>query len=150
MLMVALTRRRSRDERPVEADGMLHPFACAECAARFLTARALASHARRKHGVRAAQREFAHGSGVCQVCLSSFGTRLRLLRHMCDSRRTRCWDAILADPAGFSKLEAEELVTLDLADRAHRREAQREGRSLPVSVGPARNAEGKVIGQVRC
>ena len=128
---------------------MLHPFACAACDARFLNARALASHTRRKHGVRVAQREYAHGSAICQVCLSSLGTRLRLLRHLCDSRRSRCWDAILADPASFSKLDAEELAALDLADRAHRREAQREGRSLPVPAGPARNAEGMVVGQVR-
>ena len=75
------------DVRPAAADGMLHPFACADCDARFLNARALASHTRRKHGVRVAQREYAHGSAICQVCLSSFGTRLRLLRHLCDSRR---------------------------------------------------------------
>ena len=72
------------DVRPAAADGMLHPFACAACDARFLNARALASHTRRKHGVRVAQREYAHGSAICQVCLSSFGTSLRLLRHLCD------------------------------------------------------------------
>ena len=128
---------------------MLYSSAGADCDARFLSARALAPHTRRRLGDRGARWERAHGSTICQVCLSSFGTRLRLPRHLCDSRRARCWDAILADPAGFSKLDAEELAALDLADGAHRREAQREGRSLPVSVGPARNAEGKVIGQVR-
>ena len=137
------------DVRPCAADGMLYSSAGADCDARFPIARALASYSQRNLGVCVVRREHAHGSTIRQVCLSSSGTRLRPLRHLCDARRSRCWEAILADPAGSSEPEAEGLAALDLADRAHCREAQREGCSLPASVGPARNAVGKVVGQVR-
>ena len=128
------------------ADGALHPFAWAACGARFPCARALASHTRRNLGARVAQRERALSSAVHQATLSSSGTIMRLARHLCEPRRTRYWSASRADPAGSSNRDLDELATFFLADRARRRVALRKGSSLPASAGPARIAEGKVVG----
>lgn len=137
------------DAAPALRGEATNPFACEQCGARFATSRAALQHARRKHGVRVPQREFAHADAVCLVCGTQFGTRLRLLRHMCASRRSKCWDAIARNPAAFERVKPEDLVELDLADRASRRDAWRNGHSQPLASGPARTAAGKLIGNVR-
>ena len=122
---------------------------CTVCSAAFASARALLSHSRRKHGTRVPQREYAHADGRCPVCGTTFGSRTRLLRHLCDSRRDKCWTAIQAEPDSYPRLAAAALVALDLRDRTARRDAFRAGHSYPIAVGPARNAAGKLNGHVQ-
>ena len=87
------------------------------------------------HGCRRAMRYYADESGVCANCGSCFNTRLRLLRHLIDTRRTKCADAIVT--SGIPRLTESRVVQFDLADREQRRRAQREGSAHLVVVGPA-------------
>ena len=71
-------------------------FACVagdeerSAAPQFKSLKALQSHQRVKHGIRSPMRFFASGSGVCPACHTNFRQRLRLLAHLCDSRRPIC------------------------------------------------------------
>ena len=65
---------------------------CTLCSAprpAFSSAKALASHQRTRHAVRNPMRAFADASAVCQCCGNYYGTRLRLLAHLSDSRRDK-------------------------------------------------------------
>jgi transcription elongation factor Elf1 len=128
---------------------LLHEFSCPSCPARFESSRAMLSHSRRKHGTRILQRAFAEANATCQSCGTQFDTRVRLIRHLCDTRRTRCWDAILESPASFRTLSGDALMALDRADTVSRRDAQRAGHSHPIAVGPARTAAGRIIGHAQ-
>ena len=119
---------------------------CRECNVAFGTARALASHNRTKHGVRAEQRFYCFSNGVCQQCGTNFNTRLRLMAHLCDSRRAKCWDAISSQPDKFHRLSDGACEKLDLKDRSECTKAYGEGKSHPTVIGSARTKAGKQVG----
>ena len=124
-------------------------YACNVCLRSFPSSRALKSDARAKHGQRAPQKHFADADGICVACGCVFHTRLRLLAHLANNRPNGCWNTIVSSPARFKRLSDETVRQLDLKDRESQREARRSGRSHPLAIGPAINAEGKVIGHAR-
>ena len=75
-------------------------------------------------------------------------SRHRLLAHLSDSRRRRCWEAIVADPASYPPLGADTVRVLDDADREARREAWRSGRTHALATRPATRADGSDVGRV--
>ena len=77
-----------------------HP--CDKCVEVFTNRKALLAHQRRKHGNRVEQRFFANRAGICQVCRIVFHTHARLLRHLTDSRRTKCWSSIQRNKTSFN------------------------------------------------
>ena len=82
------------------------------------------------------------------VCGTRFGSRLRLLSHLCDSRRTKCWDRIRLNPALFPPLPPG-VEALEEADKEQRRTAQRLGHSHALARGPTYRANGSVVGRAR-
>ena len=128
---------------PSQGGGGTRPFACHIAA--FATAKARDQHLRIQHGVRCLQRSFAPASAVCPVCGTQFGSRLRLLAHLCDSRRTTCWYTIRGNPIQYPPLPAAQVAELDEADILRRRSAQQLGYSHALARGPARRADGSVV-----
>ena len=132
-----------------EGGGGTRPFPCLQCPLSFHSCKARDQHMRIKHGVRCPQRFFAPADATCMLCKTRFGSRLRLLGHLCDRRRTKCWDAILGDPVRFPPLAAKTVEALDRADQEQRREAQRCGHSHALAHGPTRRSNGTVVGRSR-
>ena len=128
-----------------DADPIALPHVCPECEKRFPTSRALGSHRRIQHRVLAPQRYFAPASGVCPCCATQFRSRLRLLAHLCDTRRTRCWDAV----RGNDNLRIAEAVVakLDALDNNSRLAARKAGHSHDLAVGTAQRSDGRVVGR---
>jgi len=124
-------------------------FACDKCETAFASSRALQSHIRIKHKVRCLQRLYAGSSGVCSVCKTIFNTRLRLIAHLSDTRRDKCWCEIRAHPRKYKPLSAELVADLDEKDKVSRPDAQKQGKSHPTAVGSARTSGGKLVGHVR-
>ena len=100
----------------------LQPFTthtCYQCTDQpsFATRKALEMHCRVVHDERNAMRMYAESSGVCQVCKTSFVTRLRLMAHLSDRRamRSKCRDEILSNPDTFSETHTKALDELDQA-----------------------------------
>ena len=122
---------------------------CHECNVAFGSPKALASHNRIKHGMRAEQRFFCSSDGICQQCDTNFKTRLRLFAHLCDTRRDKCWLAVKHHPEQFIKLSIDEYARLDLEDRSARTSAYAEGKTHPSPVGSASARLGKAIGFAR-
>eukprot|EP00973_Karenia_brevis_P028821 3974320-Karenia_brevis.AAC.1 len=91
---------------------------CSKPCPAFATAKALASHQRVVHGVRSPMRAFADAHGECPVCKSKYGTRLRLLAHLSDSRRPRCRNDLLSGQ--YPTLTDERIKELDAIDRVAR------------------------------
>ena len=123
------------------------PFGCDRCPAAFGTEKELAQHRRRKHDVRCPQRFFAPASATCPVCGTLFQQRLRLLSHLCDKRRPKCWQAILAAPDVHKPLAAQTVKELDMQDRLLRRAAQRAGHSHHLARGVAVRPGGAQTGR---
>ena len=122
-------------------------FKCSSCSKTFATARARDAHARVAHQTKVPQRFFTNAHGTCQVCKTTFHTYQRLLRHLCDSRRDRCWKEICKSPHLFEKLSDEELDSLIEANRLACTEARRNGLSHPVAKMSARTSACKRIGR---
>ena len=141
----------SCDKAPPQDAARAHidSFRCHLCESCFPSARARDSHARAKHGVRCPQRRFAPGDGICPVCNTAFQSRLRLLAHLCDSRRTRCWDSICLNSCDYPALDDIVVAELDTLDAAMRLDAQRAGHSHAIAKKPAKTASGKTIGCTR-
>ena len=121
---------------------------CKECtdAPGFATNKALMQHRRIAHGYRDPIVSYIDGSGTCPSCQTCFGSRLRCLAHVTDTRRTKCRMYILEN--NFSKLSSEKLAALVEIDRTARSLAQKSGRSHAIALGSARTASGKRIGRV--
>lgn len=106
-------------------------------------------HMRRVHGYSDPMCKFIDGSGTCPACGASFHMRIRCLAQVCDSRRTKCKDAILS--CAFPKMSADVLHQLTLQDRSMRCEARKNGHSHPNAIGAAKSDHGKCIGHAgRC
>ena len=82
------------------------------------------------------------------VCKTIFHTRLRLLAHLSDKRRTACQSAILDAPDVYRPLSDERISELDALDRVTRSDARQRGHTHPVACRTAVTAEGKRIGRV--
>ena len=120
------------------------PLASQPC---FKTFKALQQHQRISHGARTLMRYYANADGVCSHCGTCFQSRLRLLRHLTDTRRPRCAEAILG--SGAVRLSDARVEHLDLIDTMERRRAQRQGHSHPIAIAPARIVTGQCIGRVQ-
>ncbi|CAK0839438.1 unnamed protein product [Prorocentrum cordatum] len=97
--------------------GGARPFACHQCDACFATAKARDQRLRIRHHVWCLQRSYAGADATCPVCHTAFGSRLRLLSHLCDSRRPARWDAIRASPARYPPLPQKQVAELDDLDK---------------------------------
>lgn len=134
---------------PVSGGGGTRPFPRMQCTLSFHSCKARDQHMRIKHGVRCLQILFALANATCLSCQTKFGSRLRLIGRLCDSRRTKCWDAIRVDPENFLPLFATTVEALDRLDQEQRREAQRRGHSHALARGPTLRANGSVVGRAR-
>jgi hypothetical protein len=124
-----------------------NPFACGCCSMAFPSNQALLQHKRRAHGLRLDILCFIDGSGICPVCGVNLVTRLRIVKHLSDSRRCKCRDTILN--GGFKPIEADSLRELDLNDRLAKRRAHADGHPSVPAYGQATTRHGKRIGRVQ-
>ena len=111
----------------------------------FPTHRALKCHQRKAHGCRSSVKKYADADGVCICCGTVFSSRLRLVAHLTDRRRPKCWEYVQLHGKPLSDYRCEEL---DAADRAAQTEARRQGHTQPMSSAPARTKDGRAIGRV--
>jgi len=114
-------------------------FVCAECNVAFVSAKALASHRRRKHNVFSSVKRFIGEDAKCPVCESVFPSRLRAIAHLSDKRRQKC-SARLGE---FAPLCDSEVERLDEIDRGRRRQAYRDGLTQPKAAGYSKDALGR-------
>lgn len=124
-------------------------FRCDACAACFASQKALQAHQRTTHKQRAPQRYYSDRDGVCPVCQTIFKTRLRLLAHLSDTRRDKCWNHISTHLNLYPRIPEDRVIELDAVDREQRRTARQEGHTHPIAIGSARTAQGRAIGHVR-
>ena len=124
------------------------PFACSQCTGvAFATNQALLQHMRIKHKAKIVISAFIDGSGVCPACKTCLVTRLRVLKHLSDKRRTKCSDRILGGE--FAMVGRDELVKLDEIDRTAKREAWRSGHTSVPAVGQAKKSDGRRVGHAQ-
>ena len=135
-------------EAPASVSHVVSQFVCLECDDRpaFYTEKALSQHKRVRHGFRHPIVQYIDGSGACLACRNDYKTRLRVLSHVCETRRSKCRDIILN--GDFPKIPPGELSRLCADDRSARKAARREGHSHAIAEGSARTACGKRIGHV--
>ena len=94
---------------------------CTECIGttgemrQFMSVKALLCHQRMKHGFRNPMLFFADDGGVCSACGTNFRTRLRLLDHLSDARRTHCRD--VCNGGTVTKLSNERVGDLNELDK---------------------------------
>ena len=119
-------------------------FRCTDCHCMFASAKALASHARSKHGVRSPWRQYVRSS-VCPCCGTDYTSRLRCLAHVGDRRRPKCYEWIRLH---VKPMPCDQLAQLDEFDRLERLAAHSQGHSQPLAVLPARRKSGRVYGHV--
>ena len=115
----------------------------------FCTMKALSSHNRAKHGQKNEMRYYVNSSGMCPVCNNMYHTRLRVLAHLCDSRRARCRSAIQQGRHEASRLSSEQVIVLDSFDNQARTDARKAGHTHPIAQVTARTADGKRTGHVK-
>ena len=115
-------------------------FTCDICSNRasFLTEKQLLAHKRAKHGVRNKIVELLDDISTCPICACEFHSRLRLMRHLSETRirskhsKTNCrfeflsTERIPIDPAMA--------VTLNEKDRICRRTARKSGHSHVIAT----------------
>ena len=123
-------------------------FSCMQCAppVSFFSSKALQSHCRIKHGARSSVPQYINDSGVCPVCSTVFGSRLRVISHLSDTRRPKCRERVLA--GDFPVLPRSVLAKLSVRDRELKRLALREGHTHTLASGAAVNAKGHIVGRV--
>ena len=124
-------------------------FSCMQCAppVTFSSSKALQSHCRTKHGTRSSVPQYINDSGVCPVCSTVFGSRLRVISHLSDTRRPKCRERVLA--GDFPVLPKAVLAKLSVRDRELKRLALREGHTHTLASGAAVNAKGHIVGRVQ-
>ena len=111
----------------------------------FKSNKALLSHQRVIHGSRNCMRLYALANGICSACQTKFQTRLRLLAHLCKSRRPKCRELILQSCSQLPETRSKEL---DDQDRLLRRALGKSGHTHVIATAPTRTARGKRIGHV--
>ena len=110
--------------------------------------KALQSHCRVKHNVRASMREYAKRDWKLSVRANTYHTRPRRLSRRSDNRRTKCRDEIDSGERKHSKLSVDEIKRLDVLDSCLRTAARRERHTHPICRVPALSAEGKRFGYI--
>ena len=129
---------------------------CTECTGttgetrQFMSVQALLCHQQTKHGFRNPMRFFADDDDddVCGACGTNFRTRLRLLDHLSDGRRTHCRDVF--NGGTVTKLSNERVEELDELDRVARTAARQSGHSHVIAQLPALSRNGRVVGRLTC
>ena len=122
---------------------------CSFCSDTFLSYKSMVLHQRTKHGARVEQRYFSNKHGDCQVCLTTFHTHARLLRHLTDRRGSRCWARMSNNPGQYKRLTDAEVEELDTWYREEKTRASRSGHSHIQSAKPALLFDGSITGHVR-
>ena len=111
-----------------------------------MSVKALLCHQRTKHGFRNPMRFFADDDGVCGACGTNFRTRLRLMDHLSDARRTHCRD--VCNGGTVTKLSNERVEELDELDRVARTAARQSGHSHVIAQLPALSSNTRVVGRL--
>ena len=111
-----------------------------------MSLKALLCHQRTKHGYRNPMRFFADGDGVCGACSTNFRTRLRLLDHLSDARRSHCREK--ENDGRVKKLSNERVEELDDVDRVARTAARHSGHSHVIAKLPGLSCSGRVVGRL--
>ena len=91
--------------------------------------------------------QYINDSGVCPVCSIVFGSRLRVISHLSDTRRPKCRERVSA--GDFPVLPKSALAKLSDRDRELKRLALREGHTHALASGAAVNAKGHIVGRVQ-
>ena len=128
---------------------LLAQFVCTEFPAPrpcFSSAKALASHMRARHGARSPIKRYVDDSATCPSSNFFFCTRVRVIKHLSNARRTTCRDRILAEDALLLTLSL--FQKLEARDRVLRMEALHSSHTHPIASGSARTAAGRRIGYV--
>ena len=99
-----------------------------------------------KHNRVSPVKRYIGDTGVCPRCHTDFVSRVRLVRHLCDSRRATCRDWVLGGECAPVPLDV--FQRLEARDRVIRREALHEGHTHPIAHGSARRPNGKRVGHV--
>ena len=122
---------------------------CAQCSpvVKFSTDKVLQSHRRSKHGVRSYVPQYIDDSGICPICRTKFGSRIRVVAHLSDSRRVKCSSRILAGEC--PPLSVEVVTALNVRDRELKRSALRDGHTHAIAAGAATDAQGRTVGRVQ-
>ena len=144
---------RSVTLQNISSNGIAHQgFVCYLCdisvqgtLPSFPNTKDLKQHQRIKHKIKNMMRYFADADGVCHACGTLFHTRLRLLAHLSDNRRTACHDKLIRYDG--NRLSDVRVHALDLLDRTARRQAQQAGHSHVLAVGHARSQRGCIVGR---
>ena len=124
-------------------------YTCDVCNRGYSNAKAALAHQRAKHGHRVEQRFYSNSVGLWQVCGTIFHTHARLLRHLTDKRRTKCWTAIRNGPNNYTRLSESQVEELDIWYREQKTLAWKAGHSHVLSIKPARTNVGKMVGHVQ-
>ena len=139
-----------RDASNMTSAAGSNAFVCTRCSGSshsFASQKALDQHCRRVHGIKSSIREFVDGSGICPVCETNFHTRLRVLAHLSDKRRTKCSSALQSGT--FERLPSTEVTRLDQADAQARRAARKNGHTHALAIRSAVTKSDKRIDHVR-
>eukprot|EP00973_Karenia_brevis_P073785 10255529-Karenia_brevis.AAC.1 len=112
----------------------------------FASERALRSHQRSKHGLRSSVKCYADADGRCKACRTTFSSRLRLIAHLSDKRRTACLRFCTAHVQPLSTAESDRL---DMQDREERKAARRAGHTQPLSKARAIKCNGSYVGRIK-
>ena len=123
-------------------------FSCNVCNKHFSSNKSLMEHNGVVHGEKSLMGWYGDADGICPVCKTNFRTRIRLLKHLCDSRRTMCRDSILENSSLYSRLTDCRVFDLDDFDRLELKNARRSGSSQPIAFCSALTVQGKRIGYV--
>ena len=79
---------------------------------------------------------------------AAFPTRRRLLAHLCDSHRDKCWQQMSALSSRYLALSESTGGALDEKDRGERRGAAKCWHSLPLACAHSIAARGNLVGHV--
>ena len=138
-------------DKPKEApaaNAVLPAFACDLCSHAFNSSKALGTHKRTAHKMPTPLRLFCDANGVCPVCRVAFGSRIRLLNHVSETRcrgktKITCRDMLLT--GDYPRISQARCDELDLFDREQRASAKRAGRSQPLVAVPARRSKQRAV-----
>ena len=119
---------------------------CGDCSVVFASSRVLRMHRTKKHNQRSDIRYYADSNGVCPVCNACFCSRLRLISHLSDPRRTRFSPQL----SGIARLSEARVAELDALDRQAKRLAARDGHTHVLAVSQASSASGRSLGRTTC
>ena len=105
-----------KEVRVTQQDGADTDFTCEKCGFQAKSDAALAVHAQRFHGERAAIRRFIN-DGVCRICRKMFHTRPRLLQHLHFGGKA-CWFKIMRGCVPMDEDTTKMLDSQDLQEGA--------------------------------